>query len=597
LNFVVDPSNSQRLLAATNDSGLRISNDGGSTWNATNVTGQIWDVDVDPLDPRIIYVSGPDIRKSEDNGATWRVLPVDQPSGSLRLVIDPALPSRLAAFNGEGVSLSIDAGATWAKRIAGLTGTRPTGFSPLPSSRRNYFGVTDRGVYYLDTGDSFARSVNNDPLTLLATPPGGPWGIRVLALPGNRDTLYAVLNSQVLAQSVDAGLHWTRLPSPTTLISVVAASALEPRTLYAGGTPGGVYKSLDAGASWAASAAGLPDQLSVYDIAIASTPATLYALGQTTDTNGAPPPQWAMYRSGDSGATWSAASPVQPRPIVSVTVDPNDAQVVYGGFDSELRKSTDGGATWSTVTRNALPLCCRFGGVVFDPTDSNVFYAQHSGGVWRTVDAGASWERVPPPFRLASAEFPGALALDPENRHRLIMAWTELGVRELTIAPDLELTMTPPASLAANAAASYMLTLRNTGPFDASNAAVTVQLPAGATGAAMSAAGTACTVAATTATCVFDVVRATANTAISLTFVPASMPVTVSASVTGDEPDWLSANNTASRTIAAAAPPSAGGGGGGGGAISLGALVALLALVSLRMTLPKCANARAAGPS
>lgn len=582
LNFVVDPSNPQRLLAATNDAGLRVSNDGGVTWNATNVTGQIWDVDVDPRDPRVIYASGPDIRKSVDNGLTWQVLTVDQPSGTLRLVIDPVLPSRLAAFNGEGVSISTDAGATWSKRIVGLRGTRPAGFSPLATSRRNYLGVNDRGVYYVDAGESLARSVNNDPLFLLATPPGNPYGVRVLALPGNGDTLYAVLNSQVLAQSIDAGLHWTKLASPAIFINAVAASPLEPRTLYAGGFPAGVYKSLDGGASWAASAAGLPDQLDVTAIAIASTPATLYAIGVMNNNNGTSPSQWGMWRSNDGGVTWSVASPLETRQIVSVTVDPNDAQVVYAGFENELRKSTDGGATWTTATRNGTPLCCRFGGVVFDPTDSNVYYAQHMSGVWRTVDAGASWERVEPPFRIASTDSVGALALDSENRHRLLMGWSELGVRELTIAPDLQLTMTAPTALAANEAAGVTLTVRNNGPFDASNVRVTAQLPAGATGASVAGAGAACTLAATTATCVFAVVRTSGSAAISLSFVPASLPVTLSTSVTGDEPDSFGANNAASKEIGAAAP-SSGGGGGGGGAISLSALMALMALASLRM--------------
>jgi len=579
LNFVVDPSNPLRLLAATNDAGLRISDDRGLVWNAANAPNQLWDVDVDPRNPSIIYVStGNDIRKSEDNGTTWKVLQVDQPRGSLRLAIDPTDPSRLAVFDGEGVSISTDAGATWAKRIAGFKGTNSTAFSPLPSSRRNYFGVNGRGVYYLDAGESLARSVNNDPLVVLATPPGGPFTVRVLALPGNRDMLYAVLNGEVLAQSVDASLHWTKLQSPMAFINVVAASPLEPRTLYAGGSPGAVYKSLDGGASWAASAAGLPDQLSVYAIAIASTPATLYAIGQLS-ANSPGATQWGLYRSGDAGATWSAASPLQSRPITSVTVDPNDAQVVYGGFDSELRRTTDGGATWSTFTSGAFRLCCTFGGVVFDPADSKVFYGQHSGGVWRTVDAGVSWQNVVSPFRAAFAASSGALALDPENRNRLLMGFTELGVRELTIAPDLNLTITPPGSVAANAAATYVLRMSNLGTFDATNVRVTVQLPAGAT--AVSIGGGACTVGATTASCAFDVVRSGVSAAaISLTFVPASVPVTVSASVASDQPDSQSANNFASNTIAAAAsaPPASGGGGGATSPLVLTALVVLACL-------------------
>lgn len=577
-SFVIDPSNPARLLAVT-ETGLHTSGDGGVTWTATMLTAGLWDVDVDPFDSRVIYVAGIDIRKSTDGGATWAVLPVDQPSGALRLAIDPTRPSTLAAFNGDGVSVSTDSGATWAKRVAGFKGTITTAFSTLPSSRRNYFGVNGRGgVYYVEAGESVARSVNNDPLAMLV--PQGLVGIHVLAVPGPADTLYAVLNTQVLAKSVDAGLHWSELPFPGPYVSGLTASPLEPRTLYAGGFPVAVHKSLDGGASWAVSDAGLPDELHVDAIAIARTPAILYAIGYLHASPNSPP-EYGVFRSGDGGATWSPASSPQTRPILSVTVDPNDPQVVYAGFDGELRKTTDGGASWHTLTRNGTPLCCSFGGVVFDPTDSNVFYALHATGAWRTVDAGASWEPVlaprPPTFTAR-----GTLALDPADANRLLVGWEELGVRELTIAPDLGLAISAPASLTANALASYTLTLRNLGPFDATNVHVTAQLPAGATGVSASASGAVCAIAATTAACTFGVVRSGGSlTTIALGFVPAAGSVNVSASATGDQPDALTANNTVTSTLVANAPvPPARS--GGGGSVSPGVLALLVALSLLQ---------------
>ena len=71
-NFVVDPSNAQRLLAAT-QVGLFISNDRGLTWAATSITDEVLDVDVDPTSSQIIYVTYGDgrIAQSSDGGATW----------------------------------------------------------------------------------------------------------------------------------------------------------------------------------------------------------------------------------------------------------------------------------------------------------------------------------------------------------------------------------------------------------------------------------------------------------------------------------------------------------------------------------------------
>jgi photosystem II stability/assembly factor-like uncharacterized protein len=581
--LVVDPSSPQRLLVATNDGGLRISNDGGLTWNATAVTGETRDVDVDPFDPSVIYVSGADVRKSTDGGASWRALNVDQPPGSLLLAIDPTDPSRLAAFNGQGVSVSTDSGETWAKRIAGFKGTNPTAFSALPSSRRSYFGLSGPGaVFYVEDGAAMVRSVNNDPLTLLAQQQDLV-SIQVLALPGAADTLYAVLKQEILAKSTDAGLHWSRLAFPGLSVAYIAGSPREPQTLYASGSPGPLYKSMDGGATWATIGAGLPADFRVEQIAIASAPSTLYAIGVVSSAGaGSPPSEWRVYRSADAGATWSAASPLQTRPILSVTVDPRDAQVVYAGIDSELRKTTDGGATWTTLSRNGFPLCCSFRGVVFDATDTNLFYALHAA-VLRTVDGGASWENV---FTPSSQTFTasGTLVLDPTNASRLLVGWSERGVREFTIAPDLALTITAPTSLTANAPASYTLALRNLGPFHATNVRVTAQTTATVAAVSANAAGAACTTAATTATCTFELVRSGASAApMTFGFVPAEGSVAVSASTTGNQPDPLTANNVASSTMSAtvpAPPPSR----GGGGAISPGILVALI-LLALRKSL------------
>jgi photosystem II stability/assembly factor-like uncharacterized protein len=580
MSFVVDPSNPLRLLAAT-ESGLHVSDDRGANWSATAWTAWTSDVDVDPFDSRVIYVAGEDFRRSTDGGVTWTRLDVDQPSGYLKLAIDPAEPSRLAAFGGEGVSVSTDAGATWAKRIAGFKGTMPTAFSVSATSRRNYFGVAGRGgVYYVEAGESVARSVNNDPLIVLAGEPQGLVSIQVQAVPGAADTLYAVLRNRILARSVDAGLHWTELPSPGTSISYVAASPLEPLTLYAGAAPGNIFKSIDGGAHWTASGAGLPSDLYVDMIAIAATPATLYAVGFDAG-------QFGVYRSDDAGATWVAASPLQTRPILSITIDPNDARVVYGGFDGDLRKTTDGGATWTTLTRNGNPLCCSFGGVVFDPSNRNVLYAQHSAA-WRTVDGGASWELVPPARNAVSAAR-GTLALDPTNPSRLLAGWSGLGVRELTIAPDLALTLGAPGSLTQDVRADYTLTLSNLGPFDATDVRVAVQLPSTAIAPSVTAAGSACPLSGATATCSFDVVRSAGSAAaIAVSFVPAAGSATLAASVTGGQPDPASANNTVGSTLTAAAPTPApsGGGGGGGGATTLDALALLLAALLLRRREP-----------
>ena len=174
----------------------------------------------------------------------------------------------------------------------------------------------------------------------------------------------------------------------------------------------GVYRSDDGGTSWRH--LGLAETHAIGRIRIHPTdPDRLYvaALGHPFGPN----PERGIYRTGDGGRTWEKVLFRDERTgAVDLAMDPADPNVLYatlwqvvrrpwhlwsGGPGSGIFKSTDGGDTWSEITRHpGLPE-----GVLGKITvtvsgaDPNRVWANleaERGGLYRSDDGGRSWEFI-----------------------------------------------------------------------------------------------------------------------------------------------------------------------------------------------------------
>jgi photosystem II stability/assembly factor-like uncharacterized protein len=137
-----------------------------------------------------------------------------------------------------------------------------------------------------------------------------------------------------------------------------------------------------------------------------------------------------VHRSTDRGITWAPSNEgisiawgpaADAVPIFSLTVDPNDPDVVWAGtqYTGQIFKSTDGGITW-TEKSNGIDTSLRpelsIRGFTVDPTDSDTVYAmaeigspswtadgsfdygllfdKTKGLVYRTRDGGENWTEI-----------------------------------------------------------------------------------------------------------------------------------------------------------------------------------------------------------
>ncbi|MEO7199514.1 MAG: hypothetical protein ABIY56_04785, partial [Dokdonella sp.] len=179
-----------------------------------------------------------------------------------------------------------------------------------------------------------------------------------LPLPESTPIPYAPLISTIAIQlAID--------PSTTTTLYVTTAliGSYDENFLYEPSIANGVFKSVDGGANWVHASNGLPRQLgpasSHQDVlAFAINPAnsqilyaSTYNLSFADDTNG------RIYKSIDGGANWfDSSAGISGQDVRALLVDPYDpsGNTVYaaaGGNGADrggIFRSTDGGATWNS---------------------------------------------------------------------------------------------------------------------------------------------------------------------------------------------------------------------------------------------------------
>src|SRR5436305_9533483 len=89
-----------------------------------------------------------------------------------------------------------------------------------------------------------------------------------------------------------------------------------------------------------------------------------------------------IFRSGDGGASWTAASfGLKRQDIFSLAVDPRAPEAVYAGTIEGLYKTTSGGASWGLLPLGSAEFPPIVDSVLVDPAQPRVLYAVTSNGI------------------------------------------------------------------------------------------------------------------------------------------------------------------------------------------------------------------------
>jgi photosystem II stability/assembly factor-like uncharacterized protein len=295
-------------------------------------------------------------------------------------------------------------------------------------------------------------SGENDPLKALQWRQIGPFR-------GGRSTAVAGVASQPMVfyfggvgggvwKTIDGGINWEPITDGsvfgTASVGAIGLSDSDPNTIYVGmgespirgnvSHGDGVYKSTDGGKTW--KHVGLEDTRQISRIRVhPKNPDIVFvaAQGHVWAAN----EQRGVFRSKDGGKTWEKVLYRSDKAgACDLIIDPTNPNVLYAGFwevyrkpwtlesggpGSGIFKSTDGGDTWTEITRNpGLPKgTIGIVGITVSPANPDRLWAiveAENGGVFRSDDGGKNWTKTNEQRNLRQrAWYYSRIYADPKN--------------------------------------------------------------------------------------------------------------------------------------------------------------------------------------
>src|SRR5947208_973543 len=276
---------------------------------------------------------------------------------------------------------------------------------------------------------AYMVGVDPEALRALEWRPLGPFrGGRVIAVAGHPTepaTFYMGSTGGGVWKTEDGGTYWENVSDgyfQRASVGAIAVSESDPNVIYVGmgestirsnvSHGDGVHRSTDAGKTW--THLGLADTRNIAKVRVhPQNPDLAYvaALGHAHGPN----PERGVYRTTDGGKNWERILfRSEKAGAIDLSMDPNNPRVLYaavweahrkpytlvsGGEECGLFKSTDGGDTWTEITRNPGLPTSLLGkiGVVVSPAKPDRVWAiidAEDGAIFRSDDGGAHWERL-----------------------------------------------------------------------------------------------------------------------------------------------------------------------------------------------------------
>lgn len=405
-SIVVSPDKPKRVLIATDDFGVRISNNLGDDFVESN-TG---------------FIHRHILAMLADSGERGRILASVYHDGS-----------------GGSVFLSLDGGESWQSSSQGMSGRDVFAFYQMPDQPNVIYAGTNNGVFRSNDRGASWSSAGAEPVKLeppARKPKASPRRRASATITVGRYQTLLASKQRARAQKKKPA---SKKPSPKAPVKkeplagnfveltrqvddITGFVDSEGRHGLLAATMDGLYRTIDEARGWErVSIDGYERDGRVFSVSThKDTPLKIFAGTKQ-----------GLFISSDAGHSWEHADRGPSDMYVkTIAQDPRDAAIVIIGTNQFIFRSTNGGRTW--VRRGGGLPSGDFTSVVINPTNPDeVMAADYShGGVYRSTDKGYIWERI-------DGELPTnrvwTLMFDPFDRNRMYAGSFSSGVYVLTI--------------------------------------------------------------------------------------------------------------------------------------------------------------------
>ena len=399
-SMAIDPMVAETVYLATFNRGVVKTLDGGGSWQPAGLSdNRIYNLAIDPISPTKLYAgtSGDGVYRSLNGGETW------QPSNAgienampTTVIVSLSNPEMLyASVYGAGVYRTTDRGHNWVEMNAGLGDKFVHALVRNAAQPNLLYALTDTGGLYqtdMNSNSGWVSMGQGLPMTMIpqsAYPFDHPFATHDM-----QENDPPFLNSNESSLTASANL----------LVMTYAAS--DPQITYMGTGGAGVYKSVNAGASWFS--AGLVSE-TVQSLAVDPTdPNLVYA---ATVIPG------SLNISLDGGSSWQDVN--LPVTFYSLATSPNTHGILYAGTSKGIYRYQAG--TWTQLGLANQTVTA----ITIDPNQPGLIYAGTTTGAFYSIDSGLAWKLVNTRLWNISIQ---SINLDPAHINRVYISTKTHGV-------------------------------------------------------------------------------------------------------------------------------------------------------------------------
>lgn len=169
-------------------------------------------------------------------------------------------------------------------------------------------------------------------------------------------------------------------------VNAIIVDPNNPNTYYAGAPAGGIWKSLDAGASWTPLSDFLP-QIGVSGIAVDYNNSDIVYIA-TGDDDAGDSYSVGVMKSVDGGSTWqiTGLNPNNsPGSMNDIYMHPSNSNILWVATSSGVFKTTNAGSSWSNKLFGNIK------DIKLHPTNPNIIYAVTTNTFYKSTNGGESF--------------------------------------------------------------------------------------------------------------------------------------------------------------------------------------------------------------